>query len=74
MGRLVYGIDCQNAQRPADRGLDARCCCALHQPQKELHGMLAQPLALAGQPFVKITVAEREPVKKVRTIKRCGVL
>ena len=30
---------------------------ALHQAQEKLHGMLAQPLALAGQPLVKVAVA-----------------
>ena len=57
MRRLVHRIDRQNAQRPADRGLDPGRRGALHQAQEELHGMLAQPLAFPAQPVVEIAVA-----------------
>jgi hypothetical protein len=55
--RLVYRIDRQDAKRPAYRGLAPGSGGALHQAQEKLHGVLAQPLALAGQPLVKVAVA-----------------
>ena len=56
MCRLVYRINRQDAKRPAYRGLAPGRGGALHQAQQKLHGMLAQPLALAGQPFVEVAV------------------
>ena len=68
MRRLVYRVDRKNAQRPADRRLDPDCCGALHQAQEKLYGMLAQPLALAGQPVVEVTIPQRKAIQQVSPI------
>jgi len=70
----VDRIDRQDTQRPADRRLDAGSGGPLHQAQKKLHGVFAQPLTLAGQPLVEISVTQRKSVEQVRPIERRGML
>ena len=63
MRRLVYRIDRKDTQRPADRRLDPDCCSALHQAQEKLYGVLAQPLALAGQPVIEVAIPQRKAIQ-----------
>jgi hypothetical protein len=68
MRRLVHRVDRKSAQRPADRRLDPDSCGALHQTHEKLHGMLAQPLALPGQPVVEVTIPQRKAIQEVSPV------